>query len=487
MSEADDLPGAPGIALEFLKRYAADQAAGRPRSLEGYLAMFPGFEDEVVKEFGHLKDEAVSDPTAPREVVGARLGPDFVLGPYHIIEELGRGSQGIVYLAEDERLTRKVALKVLHGRASFTREASLRFRREAEATARLDHPGICRIWEVGSQGGTPYIAMQFVEGRTLSDLMSEPDGEKMPSEELFSIVEKVARALHVAHESGVVHRDVKPANIVIAPDGEPVILDFGLARDDSGASTLTAAGAALGSPAYMSPEQVDGSVELDPRTDLWSLGVVLFEGLTARRPFEAPTRVAIYNAVKSKEPPDPRRLRDGLSSDATAILQHALEKNPDRRYESARAFADDLCAMREGRPVSMRPIRPWGRLYRWQRREPVRAGPALAPPHRPSGLRLPSGSLPFRTSRPTSAEGSRIVTGARGRAVGRILRAERVRRHDGSRTLRDSARASRRIGRGGRGSGPGLARSRETRRIGPGSRPARRYPCRPSRHRRLAP
>jgi tetratricopeptide (TPR) repeat protein len=300
-----------------------------------------------------------------------------------------------VHLAEDTRLRRRVALKVLSGIGAASGETLRRFQREAEVASRLDHPGICAVYELGSEGGVPYLAMRHVPGRTLARLIAERReaagpasetpgrGERRSSRgstraavlEATHLIERVARALHVAHEAGIVHRDVKPGNLMVTPEGEPVILDFGLARlaEEAGPS-LTMSGDLIGTPAYLSPEQLrSGRGPVDRRTDVYSLGVTLYEALTLRRPFEGPTREALYRSIELSDPPDPRRFTPSIPKDLGAVLDTALEKDPDRRYATALDFAEDLRRVRELRPVAAQPISAPERAVRWARRHPAQA------------------------------------------------------------------------------------------------------------------
>ncbi|MCA9322982.1 MAG: serine/threonine protein kinase [Planctomycetes bacterium] len=222
-----------------------------------------------------LRLEGVSTP-------GADLEQPQILGDYRIVREIGQGGMGIVYEAEQVSLGRRIALKVITTARNTSAAAVTRFRREAAVASRLDHPGLCAVYDAGTEDGTPYIAMAFVQGRTLAQIVKIRQSDLITPETIMDrtgmlrIVEDVARALHHAHECGVIHRDVKPANIMIRQDGSPVVLDFGLARSlDDGDPTLTLTGDVLGTPAYMSPEQLRGE-PTDRRCDVWALGVILY-------------------------------------------------------------------------------------------------------------------------------------------------------------------------------------------------------------------
>ncbi|MHC4141624.1 MAG: serine/threonine-protein kinase, partial [Planctomycetota bacterium] len=239
-----------------------------------------------------------------------RRWPDR-LGPYRIDREIGRGGQSVVYLAEDTRLGRRVALKILSGGPVPDARTVRRFTREAETAARLDHPAICTVHEAGVERGVRYIAMRYVEGRTLAAKIAaarQADGDPPDPMEAVAVLEQVARAVHAAHEAGVIHRDIKPGNIMVTPEGEPVVLDFGLARDERGSLSLTLSGSVFGTPAYLAPEQIETRVgSVDRTTDVYALGATLFELLTLHAPYEAPTRQRLYRAVLLEQPPDPRR------------------------------------------------------------------------------------------------------------------------------------------------------------------------------------
>ncbi|HVS08563.1 MAG TPA: SUMF1/EgtB/PvdO family nonheme iron enzyme, partial [Planctomycetota bacterium] len=313
-------------------------------------------------------------------------------GPYTLLEELGRGAQGVVYLAEDERLHRKVALKMLTGAAAHSAAVRERFQREAETASKLDHPGICGVHEVGEVRGIPYIAMQHVRGTTLACALRQAregrvaapgdSGEatatligKDAMHDVLRLVERAARALHAAHEAGLVHRDVKPANIMITPEGEPVLLDFGLARDvlDQG-EALTETGQVMGTPAYMAPEQLRGQREkIDRRTDVYGLGVTLYECLTLQRPYDSPSFEALYHQILHGALPDPRRLNPRIPPDLGTILEVALERERERRYPSALELAEDIRRLRAFEPIRAKAAGPLTRARKWVQRHPARA------------------------------------------------------------------------------------------------------------------
>jgi formylglycine-generating enzyme required for sulfatase activity len=219
------------------------------------------------------------------------------------------------------------------------------------------------------------ISDDAAEPPSETDTLAESSGgtTKVGTMEIIRIMERAARAIHAAHEAGVIHRDLKPGNIMVDAAGDPVVLDFGLARDLEGDGvSITKSGDFLGTPAYMSPEQIaSGHIHLDRRSDVYSLGVTLYECLTLKRPFDAPTREGLYQAILSKEPPDPRRINKSISSDLKVVIETALNKDRDRRYVSAEAFANDLKRVRELKPIQAKPISPIGRLVRWGRRNPL--------------------------------------------------------------------------------------------------------------------
>ncbi len=359
---------AAAIEALLLERILLDESAGIDRSRAEYADLFPGFERQVFEVLdGHVHTSATARPAAGG------------LGPYTIDERIGVGGQGTVYRARDTRDGRIVAIKVLHRVDS---RAQARFRREAEAAARLQHPGIARVFEFDVDRGVPYLVMEHVEGNSLASWIGDPSTrESAESDDHVGIdvirtatefIIQIARALATAHGSGIVHRDVKPANIILTVDGRAVITDFGLARDASTASSqaLTMSGDLVGTPAYMAPEQVDASVGvIGPATDVWAMGVSLYECTTLRRPFASESTRRLLEDIATAAPVPPRRHNPHIPRDLERVISTALQKAPAHRYSTSSAFADDLAAALEGHPIAAR--RRWfarpvpSRIHRW--------------------------------------------------------------------------------------------------------------------------
>jgi formylglycine-generating enzyme required for sulfatase activity/predicted Ser/Thr protein kinase len=359
--------------LEALERFLDERAQGIVRDLDEFAAGGPErAEDAARARRAAGLGSTVPDPdSAPASL--ATPTPEGVLGGYRLVRELGRGGQGEVWLAEDGRLRRKVALKILHRGVETAEDALIRFGREAELASRLDHPGLCAVYAMGREHGRAWIAMRFVEGETLARLLDRAAAPPRTREEIDAwvlLIEKAARAAHVAHEAGVVHRDLKPTNVIVTKDGEPVIVDFGLARgDDAERATLTSPGAVFGTAAYMAPEQLTGApLPADRRADVYALAAVLFQATTGRPLRPEPTFAAI-RAAAFTPPPRARSLNPALTRDLEAVLSVALEPDLARRYRTALAFAEDLRRVREGEPIAARPAGPLTRLRAWARRE----------------------------------------------------------------------------------------------------------------------
>ncbi len=297
---------------------------------------------------------------------GKMLG-DF--GDYELLEEIGRGGQGVVYRARQKSLNRTVALKVI-GLGHWATEAHLkRFRREAEAAASLDHSGIVAIYEVGERDGSCYFSMKLVEGGQLDALVKR---EPMPIRQAVELMAKVARTVHYAHEHGILHRDIKPGNILLDQKGEPHLTDFDLARLIETESTVTRTLEVLGTPSYMAPEQAVGNNDaVNSATDVYGLGAVLYQLLTGHPPFAGGTTYETIKLLLDTEPRQPRLWNPKIDRDLSTICLKSLEKNPARRYSSALALAEDLERWLKHEPILARRTGPLMRGVKWVRRNPT--------------------------------------------------------------------------------------------------------------------
>ncbi|MDQ7779060.1 MAG: serine/threonine-protein kinase [Planctomycetota bacterium] len=297
------------------------------------------------------ENKPVSEPTAEtlRVPVSESLKSGALIGEFRVLSELGRGGMGVVYLAHDEKLDRDVALKVLTTVPHLGAEYETRFLREARSAARLDHPNVVQVYSAGRVDQTSYIAMQFVKGRTLHELQKER-GSLEPKEAL-RVVRDVCRALVAAHGIGIVHRDMKPSNIMIDDNGTAKIMDFGLSRGISAcaAEKITQSGIYLGTPEYSSPEQCETN-EIDGRSDIYSLGVVLYEALSGRVPHAAPTPLSLFKKILEEEPKSILELVPGLSKSIAALLAKMMAKDPARRYSTAAEVIDDVDKILADRP-----------------------------------------------------------------------------------------------------------------------------------------
>ena len=347
------------LVAEVLESLMSEMRDGRQPDVEGAVREHPELAEEIRELWGAMliaeelatPDAAASADTKPhRDSDREKLLKEF--GDFDLLEEIGRGGMGVVYRAQQRSLERVVALKMLI-RGEFASEADLdRFRAEAEAAAHLDHPHIVPVYEVGDHDGSPYFTMRYVEGETLARVLTRGP---MAAQEAAELMVPICHAVQYAHDRGVLHRDLKPSNIIIDLEGRPHVSDFGLAKRIDAQGTLTQSGAILGTPSYMAPEQAAGTRgEISPATDVYGLGTILYQMLTGRPPFMAPTPVDTVIAVLEQDPLPPRLLNRQADPDLEMITLKCLQKPADLRYPNAEAMANDLEAHLAGDPISAR-------------------------------------------------------------------------------------------------------------------------------------
>jgi WD40 repeat protein len=370
------------------------QEHGRALSLSDCVRRFPQCEAHLKAQFAmhevlqssRCMDSLLTPGPLP-------VGSDWPAVPsYELRRELGKGGMGVVYLAEDLALKRPVAIKLIRNGPGARRKDLARFRTEAEAVARLHHPNLAQVYGVGEHRDAPYLVLEYVEGGSLERLLN---GTAQPPRDAACLVETLARAVHHAHERGVVHRDLKPANILLcrkaearhpSPDDQPrlsdfdpKVSDFGLAKFLASGVGVTSTGAVLGTPGYMPPEQIRGEADgIGPATDVYALGALLYELLTGRLPFQGASAAEILLRALAEEPLPPRRIEPRVPRDLETICLKCLEIRPGQRYASARALAADLARFLAGEPVAARPAGGLERARKWARRRPAVAALAAA-------------------------------------------------------------------------------------------------------------
>jgi serine/threonine protein kinase len=352
-----------------------EQLGESPR-LDEYVQRFPRFEAGLRRQFAvHQALASGAWPMAEAPTLGVAEAPDPdeprglpTVPGYEILGQLGQGGMGIVYRARHLGLQRVVALKMILAGAHAGEHDLARFLAEAQAVAQLQHPNIVQLHESGQYQGLPYFTLELMHGGSLAEKLK---AAPLKPQEAARLVEQLAHGAHRAHQQGIVHRDLKPQNVLLAEDGTPKITDFGLAKRVATSSGLTATGAVMGTPSYMAPEQVNGGKDVGPAADIYALGAVLYECLTGRPPFQAPTALDTMMQVVAQEPIAPRRLVPRLPGDLETICLKCLQKGPSQRYASAGALAEDLRRFQCQEPILARPPSLRRRALQWSRRRPA--------------------------------------------------------------------------------------------------------------------
>jgi hypothetical protein len=361
---------------EAIAAYLRAAETGRPPDRGEFLARHPQVALELDLFIENRQEvERLSRPLRNLVLPGKDVWKGRAFGDYEILGEIARGGMGVVYRARQARLNRTVALKMIRAGGGATQEDLQRFRAEAKAAASLSHPHIVPIYEFGEHEGQQYFTMELIEGHTLDrhgrDFISEPG-------EAARLIALVARAVHHAHQRRIIHRDLKPGNILVDRAGQPHVTDFGLAMRVEGGERLTESNVLLGTLPYMAPEQLSDKVQpLTTSVDIWSLGVILYELLTGKPPFQGKNQIDTLDRIRKQHPVPPGKLNRRVARDLEAICLKCLEKEPERRYGSALGLARDLERWLKGEPIEARPVHRVVRAWSWCRRNPAGAGLAL--------------------------------------------------------------------------------------------------------------
>jgi serine/threonine protein kinase len=368
-----------GAARALFERYLKARLKHPELEFEDWLAGHERYADSLRLLYSQQSTGLFRSPRGePGGTASYQAGE--TLGDFRLIEYLGSGGMGEVWKAEQLSVRRPVALKLIRRDKQLTARALARFEREAQAGGRIRHPNIAAVHTVGSSGERPFIAQELVEGGSpLSDFVQRMRGEELPSDyfpKLAELFATILDALQAAHDAGVIHRDLKPQNILVAPDDRPVIVDFGLARIED-ADPLSRTGDLVGTYFYMSPEQaMSRRISIDHRTDVFSAGATLYELLTFRRAFDGETTHEVAEKILFSDPPEPRSVQHRVPRDLALICGKALEKRREDRYQTAREFADDLRRTLADEPIRAKPVGPLRRGVKWARRHPAVASTA---------------------------------------------------------------------------------------------------------------
>jgi len=369
---------------DCLERKASERAAFLERAC-GHDTELRRDVEELLASHGRAFDfpekpawSAFVKPAPPHAAPSERPEPEpgipfEKLGEYRLIRRLGEGGMGVVYLAIQESLQRRVALKVIRSDRLASREVEERFRREADAISKLRHANIVTVFGSGEEKGALFFAMELVEGIGLDEMLhrSLASAEKPTILQVVDWMRDIARALHCAHEAGIIHRDVKPSNIRLTPEGRAMLLDFGVAQH-ADLSSLTLTGQFRGTPHYASPEQIKARRrEIDSRTDVYSLGATFYQAVTGRVPFEGETTEQVFRKILDDDPLPPHRLNPSIAQDLETVIITAMDKNPDRRYQSCAELADDLDRFRCGEMIRAKPAGLVTKAWKRVRRHPV--------------------------------------------------------------------------------------------------------------------
>lgn len=380
--------------------YLQAQAEGRAGDPEAWIARHPELADDLRAFFtdqarleqvvAPMRQEGAEHTTLPptgeyHPEEAATLLPGQTapveetikvryFGDYELLAEIARGGMGVVYKARQVSLNRLVALKMILAGHLAGKEEIARFRIEAEAAANLDHPHIVPIYEIGEHQGQQYFSMKYVEGGSLAAEFSRAPQARRSVRDLVASLSTITRAVHHAHQRGILHRDLKPGNVLLDQDGQPHVTDFGLAKKVEGDSGMTRTGDIVGTPSYMAPEQAAAKKGLTTAVDVYSLGAILYEMLTGRPPFREATPLDTLLQVLDKEPDPPRKYDPKVDRDLETIALKCLEKDPAKRYDSAAALADEIDRWQRGEPITARRMGRLRRALRWYRRKPLLAG-----------------------------------------------------------------------------------------------------------------